>query len=1018
MKKLSCIIVLLLPMSLVGQVQISGIVNRYLAVNNIDYCTSTLSVNNTTGFAPGDRVLIIQMKGAVINSTGTAAFGSINDLNAAGKYEWATVQSVQINSIRLQFALANHYDITGNVQVLWVPRYTDAVITGALGAPPWNGSTGGVLAMEVSGTLTFQNDIDLSSAGFRGGIADITSTNACSWLVPQNGYFYPLNNWRGAAKGEGIAAFLNGAESGRGPQANGGGGGNDHNAGGGGGGNGSTGGQGGTNNEPSTFGCSGQFPGLGGRAVALNRTHLIMGGGGGAGHENNNLASAGGHGGGIVLIRAGMVEGNGRSVKVNGGHAGNSLSDGAGGGGAGGTILISAVSVSNLQFEARGGNGGHADNGNTERCNGPGGGGAGGRIIVPAGVMVPAANLAGGQAGQSIQSSACAAASNGAQAGSAGIQEQVQLPLVESFTPIAPPVFVQQPLNRSVCPGDSVVLTANISGSITGLQWQLNTGANWVNIADNATYSGAQNNTLVIRNITPAMSGYAYSLRVSNLCFPDAASQPAVITVGSPPSAAFSSDVAGNTATFTNMSQGGVRFTWLFGDGQTDTSASPVHTYALPGTYSVQLVAANACGADTITSSVVVIALPQATFTASVTSGCAPLEITFNGMGSSNALTYAWSFPGGQPAFSNQSAPTVTYSTAGVYDVRLIVGNASGLDTLQMTQLVRVSSLPTALFSAQPAGGFSYTFNNNSQNADSYSWNFGDGTTGTSVQAAHTYAMPGFYTVTLTAVNGCGSAQYMLNLMVGQLPLAAFGQSVTEGCAPMVVQYNDQSTGVYTTRQWSFPGGSPATSTLPSQLVIYSMPGTYGATLQLGGPLGSATITRSNAVTAYPYPEPAFTFSVQGNTVTFFNNSVNASSYSWLFGDGNVSQATAPVHTYAGPGAYTVTLNAQRPFCAASTSMTVVVGATSSHEASRAGAWRVFPNPAKDQLFLQRLTTGNAERYRFILSNMAGQELLRGILEGDYDTLDLRHLPAGLYQIEITGENGQRQRIKVVMIGR
>lgn len=1015
MKKLCYALLLILPLTVLGQTQISGIINRYAAINNINYCTSTLSVNNAAGFAPGDRVLILQMKGAIINATGTSAFGSITNLGAAGKYEWATVQSVTANNIRVQFALVNNYDITGNVQLVWVPRYTDAVITGPLSAPAWNGSVGGVLAMQVSGTLTFNDDTDLSATGFRGGVADITSANSCNWLIPQNNYFYPLNNWRGAAKGEGIAAFLNGAESGRGPQANGGGGGNDHNAGGGGGGNSSTGGQGGTNNEPSTFGCSGQFPGLGGRAVTTDATRLMMGGGGGAGHENNNLASEGAHGGGIVFITAGLVQGNGRAVRVNGGNAANSISDGAGGGGAGGTILISATSVSNLQLEARGGNGGHADNGNTERCNGPGGGGAGGRIVVPAGVMVPAVNFAGGQAGQSIQSSACATGNNGAQSGTAGTLELAQLPLIESFTPVAPPMFAQQPLNVSVCPGDSVVLTANVSGSVSGLQWQLNNGAGWVNLVNNTNYTGVQNDTLIIRNISAAMSGFSYSLRASSLCFPDAASQPAVLTVLDPPTASFTSSVFGNTATFSNTSQDGSTFIWNFGNGQSDTDASPSHTYALPGTYTVQLIAINACGADTATAMVVVIALPQAAFTANVTNGCAPLTVGFNSAASSGVLTYLWSFPGGQPASSNQAAPNVTYPTAGVYDVRLIVGNASGFDTLLLPQYVAVSAAPTAVFSAQAAGGFNYNFTNNSQGADSYLWNFGDGATGTSAQAAHTYAMPGFYTVTLTSTNACGSAQFMVNITVGQAPAAAFGQSVTEGCAPMAVQYNDQSTGVYTSRQWQFPGGTPATSTQPSQLVIYTLPGTYSATLQLSGPLGTSVFTQPNAVTAYPYPQPAFTFVVQGSTVTFTNNSVDAVSYSWLFGDGNSSQALAPTHTYAAPGVYTVTLNAQRPFCAASTSMTVVVGTTSSGEASAAGEWRVFPNPVSDRLLLQR-PTAELGRYHYLLWNMSGLKVLEGVLEGTTEALDLQTLPAGMYWLELAGENGLLQRVKVLIV--
>ena len=55
--------------------------------------------------------------------------------------------------------------------------------------------------------------------------SESVNPNNCSWINQQNDYFYNLNNWRAAEKGEGAAGFISGKEAGKGPQFNGGGGG-------------------------------------------------------------------------------------------------------------------------------------------------------------------------------------------------------------------------------------------------------------------------------------------------------------------------------------------------------------------------------------------------------------------------------------------------------------------------------------------------------------------------------------------------------------------------------------------------------------------------------------------------------------------------------------------------------------------------------------------------------------------------------------------------------------------------
>lgn len=155
---------------------INGTINNYSKVTAIPSATS-LTVSSTTGFAAGNKILIIQMQGATVNPiTYTSAFGNITNINNAGNYETATIASVAGSTINLSNALTRTYTPSGNVQIVSVPQYNAGVtVTGTLTAAAWNGSTGGVLALEscgsgANGTITLNADIDVNNKGFRPGI--------------------------------------------------------------------------------------------------------------------------------------------------------------------------------------------------------------------------------------------------------------------------------------------------------------------------------------------------------------------------------------------------------------------------------------------------------------------------------------------------------------------------------------------------------------------------------------------------------------------------------------------------------------------------------------------------------------------------------------------------------------------------------------------------------------------------------------------------------------------------------
>jgi hypothetical protein len=392
-----------------SQTPISGIVNSYYSITEVIPAKACLRLNTTSGLNYNDKVMIVQMKGASINTSNSSSFGDTSSLNNAGNYEIATVCHTDGDSLFLVFMLLNQYTVSGKVQVVKIPQYVSANVTDTLKAAPWNNTTGrgGVIAIMVENDLTLNAPIYADSSGFRGGAYRL-SNGTCSNFFPSTGYIYDANSLApqdGSFKGEGVTDVTAGQSGGRGAPANGGGGGNNHNNGGGGGANLSAGGIGGGNS--SSVGCRTSIQGLGGKALSsYNGKKIFFGGGGGAGHSNFNFPNpaGAGNGGGIIFIQANNIVGNNRKIAANGRVGGASLGDGASGGGAGGTIIMDVNSYSGtLTIEANGGQGGTAnDGGNVGRCYGAGGGGSGGAIYFNGAAPVVTVTTNAGAAGPEI----------------------------------------------------------------------------------------------------------------------------------------------------------------------------------------------------------------------------------------------------------------------------------------------------------------------------------------------------------------------------------------------------------------------------------------------------------------------------------------------------------------------------------------------------------------------------------------------------------------------------------------
>lgn len=393
-----------------------------------------------TKISPGDLLLIMQIQGSTINSTNTSAYGSGTTsyngylTSVAGNYEYVYAASGVVNGIiYLATPLRKSYTsspytagVVGQYtfQIIRVPEYSTLTINSgsSVTAVSWDGSTGGVVALNVKGNLSLGTGttIDVSGKGFRGGGGRISSGD---------GSIVALTSSVNSSMGEGIAGtprfvfdgsttidntiegYPNGS-TGIGAPANAGGGNSSNGDGGaGGGGNAGVGGRGGrAYSTPGT-----DNGGYGGATFALaSTTKIILGGGGGAGSTNNGTGSlgaatsSGAAGGGMILINTASISGT-STFNANGNDGLNPLNDGAGGGGAGGSVYVYSTApagLANITINAKGGKGGDAwptqaddgtaNNGNPE--HGPGGGGGGG-FVYTNGSINGSSSLVGGLAG-------------------------------------------------------------------------------------------------------------------------------------------------------------------------------------------------------------------------------------------------------------------------------------------------------------------------------------------------------------------------------------------------------------------------------------------------------------------------------------------------------------------------------------------------------------------------------------------------------------------------------------------
>jgi outer membrane protein assembly factor BamB len=228
--------------------------------------------------------------------------------------------------------------------------------------------------------------------------------------------------------------------------------------------------------------------------------------------------------------------------------------------------------------------------------------------------------------------------------------------------------------------------------------------------------------------------------------------------------------------------------------------------------------------------------------------------------------------------------------------------------------------VPTAAFTWANAGEGIVQFTDASKEADTYAWDFGDATTSTEKSPKHDFGKNGKFTVTLTVKNESGENKTSQSVDVSSIPAPKTDFTFVLG-ADGLVTFTNATTGA-TTYAWDF--GDATTSTEAAPKKTYTENKKYSVTLTATGKGGTMKATKDVDVVSLK-PIPDFSFAEAAGTVTFTNNSKNADTYAWDFGDGTTSTEAAPKKTYTKNGTYTVKLTATGKGGAVSASKSVVV---------------------------------------------------------------------------------------------
>ena len=300
---------------------------------------------------------------------------------------------------------------------------------------------------------------------------------------------------------------------------------------------------------------------------------------------------------------------------------------------------------------------------------------------------------------------------------------------------------------------------------------------------------------------------------------------------------------------------------------------------------------------------------------------CAFMKINFTDLSTGNPNEWLWLF--GDGSSSADKNPDHQYNDTGYFSVTLIAINNGCADTLLLPDYIHIKP-PVAKFTytntcSQPGH---VVFTDKSIGADTWNWDFGDGTSSTMQNPVHDYAVSGVYTVQLTVTNNTTGCAYTKMDVVNALKeIPDFTSSVTAVCknAPVIFMAVNSIPGNISLYTWRFGDGITVSGTSNSISHNYTASGSYNVTMILNLKNGCTDSIVKPLAIQVDGPTAVFRTqnpgACQNNAVTFIDSSYANGTHAiqqwqWNWGDGVIQILNGPVfqHIYTTAGNYSVSL--------------------------------------------------------------------------------------------------------------